>query len=111
MCRFISGRGHVAAKKKLNTVNRLLKVGAPTPRFNLCKTPATSANTARAVSSLSRSADLHSPKMLQVARMSGLVKLRCSGGHLGERQLWAENDHGLQDCGAPAQDIPQRRGC
>ena len=22
--------------------------------------------------------------------MSGLVKLRCSGGHLGERQLWAE---------------------
>ena len=39
-----------------------------------------------------RSADLHSPKMLQVARMSGLVKLRCSGGHLGERQLWAVND-------------------
>jgi hypothetical protein len=28
MCRFISGRGHVAAKKKLNTVNRLLNVGA-----------------------------------------------------------------------------------
>jgi hypothetical protein len=32
MCRFISGRGQVAAKKKLNTVSRLLTVGAPTPR-------------------------------------------------------------------------------
>jgi len=31
MCRFISGRGHVVAKKKLSTVSRLLKVGAPTP--------------------------------------------------------------------------------
>lgn len=31
MCRFISGRGQVVAKKKLRTVSRLLKVGAPTP--------------------------------------------------------------------------------
>ena len=45
------------------------------------------------MAALSRSADLHSSKMLQVARMSGLVKLRCSGGHLGERQQWAGRDH------------------
>ena len=32
MCRFISGRAHVAAKNKLSTINRLLKFGAPTPR-------------------------------------------------------------------------------
>ena len=45
-----------------------------------------------------RSADLHPPKMLHDARMAGLVKLRRSTGHLGERQQWAgrvgQNDAG-----------------
>ncbi|WP_164658403.1 hypothetical protein [Tropicibacter sp. Alg240-R139] len=30
-------------------------------------------------------------KVLRDERRSGLVKLRCSTGHLGERQLWAES--------------------
>jgi len=43
--------------------------------------------------------------------MAALGKLHRSVAITCEGRDWAENDHGLQDCGAPAQDIPQRRGC
>ena len=62
---------------------------------------------AAGMAELSRSADLHSPKMLQVARMSGLVKLRCSCGHLDERQQWAETAATYSlSCGATRHCMP-----
>ncbi|EAQ23742.1 hypothetical protein ROS217_00160 [Roseovarius sp. 217] len=41
--------------------------------------------------------------MLHDARMAGLVKLRRSTGHLGERQQWAEHD------AAPAKEASMLR--
>jgi len=65
--------------------------GARTKRF-----------TAPASDRFVRSAALHPPKMLHDARMAGLVKLRRSTGHLGERQVRAgcvlKGDLSLQFC-------------